>query len=249
MEQKQNILDDTYIIYDVDELKDINFEDIKKEIEFEQMFSQQSPVPRLVAIQGIFYNEMKPIYRHPVDAQPGITEMTLSVKKICDVLSKKLNQNFNHVLIQLYRDGLDYIGEHSDKTLDIEKNTNIVNYTIGSTRVMRLKSKKNNIEKNIIKIPLKHNSMFVLSWDVNRKYLHYIKQDKRDLKEKSSDELRNNGERISFTFRTIVTFIDKFNNIIGQGSKFKKINVDIDMLKAFSKENHDADFEWEYYYQ
>ena len=252
MEQKENILDDTYIIYDIDELKDINFEEIKKEIEFEQMFSQQSPVPRLVAIQGIFENGPKPLYRHPVDAQPEITQMTQSVRRICDVLSKKLNQNFNHVLIQLYRDGLDYIGEHSDKTLDIEKNTKIVNYTIGCTRIMRLKQKEKLTEKSLgdnIKIPLKHNSVFVLSWDVNRKYLHYIKQDKRDLKEKSVDELRNNGERISFTFRTIATFVDKLNNVTGQGSKFKQIDVDLDMLKTFSKENHESDFDWEFYYQ
>ena len=128
---------------------------------------------------------MKPLYRHPIDAQPEITEMTYSVRRICDVLSKKLNQKFNHVLIQLYRDGLDYIGEHSDKTLDIEKNTNIVNYTIGCTRVMRLKSKQKDksIEQNI-KIPLKSNSVFVLDWQTNRKYLHFIKQDKRYIKEK-----------------------------------------------------------------
>lgn len=173
--------------------------------------------------------------------------MTQSVRRICDILSAKLNQKFNHVLIQLYRDGLDYIGEHSDKTLDIEKNSNIVNYTIGCTRMMRLKQ-KNKLTKQNIKIPLKHNSIFVLDWQTNRKYLHYIKQDRRDIKEKNEDELRNNGERISFTFRTIATFVDKDNNVIGQGKEFKKIEPDLDMLYAFSKENHDENFDWEKYY-
>lgn len=72
-EQKQNIIDDAYIIYNIDELKDVDFEKIKKEIKFEQMYSQGSPVPRLVKLQGIFENKMKPLYRHPVDIQPEIT--------------------------------------------------------------------------------------------------------------------------------------------------------------------------------
>jgi hypothetical protein len=62
MEKKENILDDTYIIYDVEELKDISIEELKKEIHFEEMYSQGLPVPRLIAIQGIF-TEGKPLYR------------------------------------------------------------------------------------------------------------------------------------------------------------------------------------------
>ncbi len=47
MEVKDDILDDTYIIYDIDELKDIDIECLKSEIEFHNMYSQGSPVPIL----------------------------------------------------------------------------------------------------------------------------------------------------------------------------------------------------------
>ena len=138
----QQILDHSYIIYNILELKNIGYEEIKKEIKFEEMYSQGAPVPRLVAIQGKFNNGLKPLYRHPADFQPEITEMSPITIKICDIISQKLNQEFNHVLIQLYRGGNDNIGEHADKTLDIEKNTNIVNYSVGATRIMKLRKKK-----------------------------------------------------------------------------------------------------------
>ena len=257
----QQILDDTYIIYDIPELSDITADDIKKEVIFQEMHSQGAPVPRLIAIQGIIKNGLEPLYRHPADSQPNITEMTPITKKICDYLSRKLNQNFNHVLIQLYRNGHDNIGEHADKTLDIQKNTNIVNYSIGATREMKLRTKKSDINniRDIKKVKLKNNSIFVLGWVTNQKWLHSINQDKREDFLKSEDELINSGERISFTFRTIATFIDKNNNISGQGAPHNNLinnnnlintkkDDELDMLKAFSKENHDPDFDWEKYY-
>lgn len=249
---KEQILDDTYILYDIEELNDITISDIKTEINFESMYSQNIPVPRLVKIQGIYDNNYKPLYRHPIDVQPEITEMTPITKKICDVLSKKLNQKFNHVLIQLYRSGNDYIGEHCDKTLDISPNTNIVNYSIGATRTMTLRQKKNNLtqERDIKKIKLKNNSIFVLGWNANQKWLHSIKQDKRLNSLKNEDELIDSGERISFTFRTIATFINDDGNMIGQGAPKNIINKndELDMLQAFSKENHEYDFDWNKYY-
>ncbi len=61
---------------------------------------------------------------------------------------------------------------------------------------------------------------------------------------KTTDELFSNGVRISFTFRTIATFIDEFGNIIGQGEKFQQKDSDFELLKIFSKENHEIDFDW-----
>jgi alkylated DNA repair dioxygenase AlkB len=244
METKEDILDDTYIIYNVEELKDISIENIKKELNFQQMYSQGSPVPRLIQIQGIYNNNLKPLYRHPADSQPEIEQMTPLVKKICDIVSQKCNEQFNHVLIQLYRDHNDFIGEHSDKTLDIKKYTKIVNYSIGSTRTMRLKTKKIDY-REIKKIKLKHNSLFVLGWNTNKKWLHSINQDKRPISEKSSDELFNNCERISFTFRNIATFIDSEGKILGQGSKYQYIDTSIELLKLFSRENHEIDFDYD----
>jgi alkylated DNA repair dioxygenase AlkB len=251
---KQQILDNSYIIYDIPELQNLNINKIKEEINFQEMYSQGAPVPRLISIQGKIENGLKPLYRHPADTQPELTEMTNTVKKICDILSQKLNQKFNHVLIQLYRNGNDNISEHADKTLDIEKNTNIVNYSLGATRTMKLRKKKSNDlceQREIHKVRLLHNSIFVLGWNDNCNWLHSINQDKRTDNIKQFDELSFNGERISFTFRTIATFVDDSNNIFGQGApKNKDYTTDdtLEMLYAFSKENHEINFDWNKYY-
>jgi alkylated DNA repair dioxygenase AlkB len=98
--------------------------------------------------------------------------------KIKNIIEEQLNQTFNHCLLQWYRSGRDFIGEHSDKTLDISKDSVVVNISLGATRTMILKSKeklskdndklsngklnKSMINKATQKISLPHNSMFVL---------------------------------------------------------------------------------------
>ena len=197
---------------------------------------KQFMVPRLIAIQGEILNGFSPLYRHPAEEQPILKPFTPTTKIILDKLNKRLNLNMNHVLIQLYRDGEDNIGEHSDKTLDILKSSPIVNYTVGETRTLRLRNK---ITKQKEYIELKDNSLFILGPETNRKWLHGIK----------SNSLIK-GSRISFTFRTIATFIDETGKITGQGAPIENKNIDdsFEMLKAFSKENHESDFNWDEYY-
>ena len=55
----------------------------------------------------------------------------------------------NHVLIQLYRNGNDYIRKHADKTLDIAKGSTIFNVSLGASRHMYLRLKKVGIGASI----------------------------------------------------------------------------------------------------
>lgn len=232
------------------------FTKAKDGINWSKMYNRGSEVPRLVAIQyeKNTYGDI-PVYRHPVDEQPDgeeFNELTLMIK---NEIEKKLGQKFNHCLIQYYKNGSANIGEHSDKTLDIEFGTNIVNYSIGATRTFILKDKDKIKEKQRIKLP--HNSLFVMDWDTNRKWLHAIHPDNRPECEKTDDELDYHGSRISYTFRTISTFITKDNKLYGKGAKVKtkeELNKtdntsddSLDMLKAFSKENHESNFDYNLY--
>jgi alkylated DNA repair dioxygenase AlkB len=225
---------DSYLIENenCDELGDITIDDIKAEIEFSEMLSHGAPVPRLIAIQASKTASGYPLYRHPADYTPITKDFTPITIKIKEYIEKRLNCKFNHVLIQLYRNGDDMIGEHSDKTLDIKHGSVIVNYSVGTTRTMRLRKKdKTKIEK----VDLTNNSIFVLGPETNKKWLHMIK---------SNSSI--NGERISFTFRNIATFIDDYGIITGQGAPINKIykSDSLDMLKAFSRENHESEYDW-----
>ena len=207
-----------------------SFEILREEVDWKSMFHKGGEVPRLVAIQGTVSNESYPIYRHPAEKCPDIVPWT---KTVCDIKNQLENLTgtiYNHCLIQYYRTSVDYISEHSDKTLDISRDTHVVNYSLGASRVMILKSKKlsdnnNDKEENskiCQKITLPHNSVFFLGWQTNRLFTHEIKQDKRLSNLKRSDELICNGGRISLTFRSIATYVDRFSGrLYGQGSVYK----------------------------
>lgn len=233
---------DSCIFLDVlsDELKKDIFEHLDRDISWNVMTHKGGAVPRLISIQGDVEQEgCVPLYRHPADEQPATVAFTTFARKCRDEASSVLGQRFNHALIQKYRSGKDNISEHADKTLDIARGTAIVNLSIGSTRVMILRSKpdhpntpccenqgdKGGANKIVQKITLPPNSLFVLGWQTNLLFTHSIKADKRMAYEKRLDERLYNEQRISLTFRTIATFVSPTGIIFGQGAKTKVSTV------------------------
>ena len=97
-------------------LGDEAFALLKQEVKWQTMSHRGGNVPRLIAVQGeVSGDGGVPIYRHPADESPPLLSFTSTVGKIRDALQETLQQPFNHVLIQMYRDGTDNISEHSDK--------------------------------------------------------------------------------------------------------------------------------------
>lgn len=304
---------DSSILYKV--IPNINseehiFQELMREVDFQEMIQAGGAVPRLVAIQGIPCVTsltdlcLWPIYRHPTDSELPLKQMTPCVLRIKEELEERLrNQIFNHVLIQLYRTGKDHINEHSDKTVDILRGTNIVNFSVGASRtfVLRLKKDGKNSKSGpegcddtpeetaamipMQKIVLPNNSAFVCSWNTNQIYLHGVRPDKREEKFKHLQELACDGMRISLTFRTVATYqldtkylskelrtedskgFEQPYLLFGQGAKIKEIptretlpmylnrprtesvkDESLRMLAAFSRENREADFDWDMHY-
>lgn len=63
--------------------------------------------------------------------------------------SKTIGVDFNSCLVNWYRDGNDYIGEHSDDEKDLKK-SNIASISLGSVRDFILKSKTDKNDKKIV---------------------------------------------------------------------------------------------------
>ncbi|KAL2756102.1 hypothetical protein ACRALDRAFT_2136730 [Sodiomyces alcalophilus JCM 7366] len=267
--------DDTTIICNVlpPSLADGIFETLKEEIQWRTMSHQGGDVPRLVAVQGeVAADGSMPIYRHPADESPPLLPFSSTVLEIKAEIEKHLHHPLNHVLIQLYRDGKDYISEHSDKTLDIMKGSFIANVSFGAERTMVFRTKRpdkdaslaplpsGHAERRIQRVQLPHNSLCRMGLRTNMRWLHAIKQDKRARKEKSPAELAYSGERISLTFRRIGTFLDRDGTRIwGQGATGKTRDVAravlngqsseaVSMIRAFGVENHASSFDWEEHY-
>lgn len=237
---------------------------IKEEVMFYPMKHMGGDVPRLIAVQAEIKEGIKPFYRHPLNNLPETVHFTPFVKVIKEEIEEITGEKFNHCLIQFYRNSSDYISEHSDKTLDILKDSTIVNYSIGAQRRMFLRNKKTR-EKIIYELP--HNSLFILNWNDNKHFVHAIKQDKRPDNLKNEEELAYNKARISLTFRNIATYELEDGRIFGQGSRYKtkeelpflnKYNLFVEysrpyenqkILEAFTKENKEHNFNWDEYYK
>ncbi|KAK7429664.1 hypothetical protein QQZ08_003859 [Neonectria magnoliae] len=266
---------DTNIIEGVlpDSLADGVFDKLREEVQWQRMSHQGGEVPRLVAVQGQIADDGSiPVYRHPSDESPPLLPFSPIVLAIKAETEKHLDHPLNHVLIQHYRDGSDYISEHSDKTLDIVRGSYIANVSLGAERTMVFRTKRldkdpsrtgsppADLKRQIQRARLPHNSLCRLGMQSNKKWLHAIRQDKRAEREKSAAELAYNGGRISLTFRQIGTFLDREETVIwGQGATAKKqedaqavINGQtpeaIEMLKAFGTENHSSEFDWDAHY-
>ncbi|KAG5983993.1 hypothetical protein E4U55_006505 [Claviceps digitariae] len=268
---------DTDIIENVlpQELEKDAFEKLRNEVQWQRMMHQGGEVPRLVAVQGeVAQDGSMPVYRHPSDESPPLLPFSSTVRAIKAETEKHLGHTVNHVLIQFYRDGKDYISEHSDKTIDVVKGSYIANVSIGAERTMVLRTKRRdkdpsrtdassppgNTNRQIQRARLPHNSLCRMGLKTNMKWLHSIRQDKRAEREKTPAEVAYNGGRISLTFRHIGTFLDKNEKMIwGQGATGKTrstaksvINGQgpeaIAMLKAFGAENNSSVFDWDAQY-
>lgn len=267
---------DTFLVENLllPELADVAFSNLLREVQWNTMYHKGGEVPRLVAVEGeLAPDGSEPIYRHPADESPPLRPFSPTAALIRRSVEKVLHHPVNHVLIQYYRTGTDYISEHSDKTIDIVRGSNIVNVSLGALRVMTLRTKSDvqhgptqefttsapgEVQKGRAKqrIPLPHNSMLVMGLLTNQKWLHSIRADKRPAIVKSSSESAFEGGRISLTFRHIGTFLTSDGNrIYGQGAKGKTLEQAHEVIRggeeaerlieAFGRENHSTDFDWE----
>lgn len=290
---------DTTIIHSFlpDSLTSGLFERLCSEVHFQKMMHQGGEVPRFVAVQGeILQDGTQPIYRHPSDEALLCVPFTPAVQAIRTEVEVKVGHKVNHVLIQCYRSGNDYISEHSDKTLDVVSGSYIANVSLGAERTMAFRTKRDaSTEKEslakerkedsppstmkgdpappkitgdpspskrqTIRCRMPHNSLVRMGLATNSKWLHGIRPDKRPTSQKSHDELAFGGYRISLTFRHIGTFLSPTDNadepvIWGQGAVSKTregarpvINGQtpeaVTLLKAFGKENHSSEFDWD----
>ncbi|KAF1354790.1 hypothetical protein BDV97DRAFT_90276 [Delphinella strobiligena] len=243
-------------------LSDTIFQQLLHEVHWQRMYHAAGEVPRLVCCQGDIdpFDGTMPVYRHPSDHTLPLLHWSPGVARVRREAEKRVGHGLNHVLIQLYRNGQDYISEHTDKTLDILPGSSIVNVSFGAQRTMRLRTKRAassntsnesvslstspapnksgdpGAQRTTQRIPMPHNSMFTMGLVTNAAWLHGITADKRLDSERTLAELAYNGMRVSLTFRNINTYLSADSRKIwGQGATSK------DLSTARSTVNGDAD--------
>lgn len=170
-----------HLDYDVD-----TFFNLRNNIEWKQdkmRFTDGSSIslPRLTAWFGKTYN-----YSGITNKEQPIPDILEDIKK---AIEKQTNHTFNSVLLNLYRDGNDSVGMHSDDEKELGKNPFIASLSLGQTRTFQI---KHNITYEQTNIELHHGDLLIMGHNSQLMYKHGIPK-----------ERKYKGERINLTFRTI----------------------------------------------
>jgi alkylated DNA repair dioxygenase AlkB len=107
-------------------------------------------------------------------------------------ITAAIDQCFNSVLCNLYRNGQDSVDWHADDEPELDTHTVIASYSLGAHRSFQLKPKHDRASKLRHRFSLPHNSLLVMSPSVQQAWLHQVPKTKKIAK-----------PRINLTFRTI----------------------------------------------
>jgi len=151
-----------------------------------RMFGKRIEQPRLTA----FYGDADKSYTYShikMQPEPWIDDL-LEIKQR---LEKFLNQEFSSVLMNLYRDGKDSMGWHSDNEVELGQNPEIASLSFGVNRVIRF---RHLLDKEVQKsIELKDGSLLMMKGMTQQYWQHCIPKEKKVL-----------SPRINLTFRKII---------------------------------------------
>lgn len=112
-----------------------------------------------------------------------------NIDMIKQEIRDRFNVNFNSCLINLYRDGEDYMSYHSDSEKELGLNPEIFSVSFGAARDFLL---KHNVTKEIVKIELANGDLVIMKGETQHHWRHSLP------KRKKVDK-----ERVNLTFRQI----------------------------------------------
>lgn len=150
-----------------------------------KIFGKVYKQPRLTALYG---GEGKSYRYSGITMSPSpFTPLLLELKTL---IEKETNEKFTTVLLNLYRDGNDSNGWHSDDEKELGENPVIASLSLGAKRNFHLKHKK---DKNLkFKIFLDHGSLLLMQGTTQHYWLHQLPKSKKVTE-----------SRINLTFRII----------------------------------------------
>ncbi|WP_119631459.1 alpha-ketoglutarate-dependent dioxygenase AlkB family protein [Methylocaldum marinum] len=148
------------------------------------MFGRRVKVPRLVC----WYGDAGAVYRYSgVDHEPLPWTETLLALKVR--IESFCGRQFNSVLGNLYRDGLDSMGWHSDKEKELGPNPFIASLSFGAERRFKLRHNKTG---EVLEIALTHGSLLLMGGRLQHGWRHSVPKAREP-----------GAARINLTFRTI----------------------------------------------
>ncbi len=149
------------------------------------VFGKTYKQPRLTALYAD--NEKSYTYSNITMHPKVFTKELLELKNKVEEISKV---EFTTCLLNLYRDGNDSNGWHTDNEPELGTNPIIASVSLGAERLFKLKHRyDSNLKKDLL---LQNGSLLVMKGETQHKWLHQIPKTKKTV-----------GKRINLTFRII----------------------------------------------
>ncbi len=170
-------LPDAEVLYDPDflakPLADELFDGLRCEIEWQQraikIFGRSVPQPRLTA----WYGDVDYTYSGLTWDAKAWPENLRGLKAAVEAHSGEV---FNSVLANLYRNGLDSVGWHSDDEAELGRNPVIASVSLGADRTFHMKHKRSEAEWKAV---LGHGSLLLMKGRTQHFWKHTLPKDKR----------------------------------------------------------------------
>ncbi|MAZ72970.1 MAG: alpha-ketoglutarate-dependent dioxygenase AlkB [Flavobacteriaceae bacterium] len=149
------------------------------------VFGKTYKQPRLTALYGAKNKSYtySNITMHPSPFTPALLEIKNKIEEVHQTI-------FNVVLLNLYRDGSDSNGWHSDDEKELGKNPVIASLSLGATRIFQLRNKTNKTLRHNIALP--NGSLILMKGSTQHFWQHQIPKTRKKI-----------SPRINLTFRNI----------------------------------------------
>jgi len=166
------------------------FKILRETVEWQQdditIFGKTFKQPRLTA----FYadnNDLTYTYSNITMFPKEFSRVLLSIKQDVEEMA---HHQFTTVLLNLYRNGNDSNGWHTDNEKELGKNPKIASLSLGASRIFQFKHRT--LKDHKYSLALEHGSLLLMQGEMQHYWLHQVPKTKKDI-----------GERINLTFRTI----------------------------------------------
>jgi len=166
------------------------FKELLEQVSWQQdnikLFGKTHPQPRLTALYG---NENKAYRYSGITMYPSLFTPTL--KELKNNVENISNKQFNTVLLNLYRNGKDSNGWHSDNEKELGDTPVIASISLGAKRCFQLKHKKDKSLK--YQLFLEHGSLLLMMGETQNYWKHQLPKSKKITE-----------SRINLTYRNIL---------------------------------------------
>lgn len=167
------------------------YERLQREIPWEhhhlRLFGRAIAAPRL----SCWIGDADAVYRYsgtrfePHPWTPACAELRARLQALCD-------ENYNSVLCNLYRDGRDSMGWHSDNERELGSRPSIASLSFGAPRRFLIRHRRDPDQR--LEIDLASGSLLVMAGDTQRNYRHALPK-----------SAHAPGPRINLTFRRVAS--------------------------------------------